>query len=272
MKFHLPAALLFTLFAISQPTVAAAEESTIQTEGATLRLLATGPDADGLVRGALAVELEPGWKTYWLAPGEAGLAPIFDFSASDGLDGTPTLSLPVPHVTDDGFSTSNVYSEPMAVAFTAQARGGTPRLDLALTIGLCETICIPVQARLQRDLTQKATLGETAQIHAAEVALPDAATGPFEARIDGSALVVALPAGAPSGPVSLFVAGPSGWEFGPARASVDSQGEKTVTAPVLRAPKDAGAEINADVLVASGEYAQFSRANPIAIAPHAAPR
>ena len=272
MKFHLPTALLFALFAISHPSVAAAEGSTIQTEGATLRLLATGPDEDGLVRGALAVDLKPGWKTYWLAPGEAGLAPVLDFSASDGLDGAPSLGFPVPHVVDDGFSSSNVYSEPMAITFTARASGGSPRLDLALTIGLCETICIPVQARLRRDLTDKATLGEMAQVHAAEAALPDVASDRFEARIDGKTLVVTLPPDVAAGPVALFVAGPPGWEFGPARGRSTMDRVSAVEAPILRAPKDAAGGIQADILLAAGEYARFRHANPIAISSHGAPR
>jgi DsbC/DsbD-like thiol-disulfide interchange protein len=272
MKFHLPTVLLFTLIAISHPSVAADEGSTTQADGATLRLLAIGPDKNGMVRGALAVDLKPGWKTYWIAPGQAGLAPVLDFSASDGLDGAPALWFPVPHVTDDGFSSSNVYSEPMAIAFTAQASSGAPRLDLKLTIGLCDDICIPVQARLQRDLAEKATLGETAQVHAAEAALPEIATDHLEARIEGKSLVVTLPPEIPSGPVALFAAGPPGWEFGQAEAPSPTDGAATVVAPVLRAPKDARDGIAVDLLLAAGEYARFRPANPVAIAPDAALR
>lgn len=272
MKFHLPTALLFTLTAISHPQVAAAEGSAIQADGATLRLLAIGPDKDGIVRGAVAVDLEPGWKTYWIAPGQAGLAPIVDFSASEGLDGAPALLFPVPNVADDGFSSSNVYSEPMAIAFTARASGSAPRLDLALTIGLCEDICVPVQARLRRDLAEKATLGETAQVHAAEAALPDIAHDRLEARIEGGSLIVTLPADAPSGPVALFAAGPAGWEFGPAEALSPAVDASSVAVPVLRAPKDAEGGIEVDLLLAAGEFAQFRRANPVAVAPHGAPR
>ncbi|WP_285293792.1 protein-disulfide reductase DsbD domain-containing protein [Aureimonas altamirensis] len=272
MKFHLPTALLFTLIAISHPEVAAAEGSAIQVDGATLRLLAIGPDRNGVVRGAVAVDLEPGWKTYWIAPGQAGLAPVVDFSASEGLEGAPALLFPVPHVTDDGFSSSNVYSEPMAIAFTARASGDAPRLDLALTIGLCDDICVPVQARLQRDLAEKATLGETAQVHAAEAALPDIADDRLEARIEGTSLVVTLPPEIPRGPVALFAAGPPGWEFGPAGAPSPADGAYTVVAPVLRAPKDARGGIAVDLLLAAGEYARFRHANPVAIAPHAALR
>lgn len=271
MKFHLPTALLFTLIAISHPQVAAAEGSAIQADGATLRLLAIGPDKYGIVRGAVAVDLEPGWKTYWIAPGQAGLAPIVDFSASEGL----TARLPSCFRCRKSPMTASPPRTSIPSPWPLPSRRGpaaVPRLDLALTIGLCEDICVPVQARLRRDLAEKAKLGETAQVHAAEAALPDIAHDRLEARIEGGSLIVTLPADAPSGPVALFAAGPAGWEFGPAEALSPAVDASSVAVPVLRAPKDAEGGIEVDLLLAAGEFAQFRRANPVAVAPHGAPR
>ncbi len=34
--------------------------------------------ADGTRMAAVQLDLEPGWKTYWRAPGDAGIPPSFD--------------------------------------------------------------------------------------------------------------------------------------------------------------------------------------------------
>ncbi|MFX4601211.1 protein-disulfide reductase DsbD domain-containing protein, partial [Acinetobacter baumannii] len=44
----------------------------------------------------LELRLEPGWKTYWRSPGDAGFAPRLDWSGSGNLAGA-TLSYPAPH-------------------------------------------------------------------------------------------------------------------------------------------------------------------------------
>src|SRR5687767_7822730 len=36
-------------------------------------------------RAAIQIRLEPGWKTYWRYPGDSGVPPTFDFSASDNV-------------------------------------------------------------------------------------------------------------------------------------------------------------------------------------------
>ena len=48
-----------------------------------MRLVTTGSrDADGRLEGILDIELKPGWKTYWRDPGDAGVPPTIDVSAS----------------------------------------------------------------------------------------------------------------------------------------------------------------------------------------------
>lgn len=109
------------------------------------RLVAGEARSGGVVQAALELLLDPGWKTYWRTPGSGGIAPTFDFSASENLRGA-TIRYPVPHRVDDGFSVSNVYEG--TVVFPIVLEPTDPRqplhLELALTLGVCEAVCIPV--------------------------------------------------------------------------------------------------------------------------------
>ncbi|CAO3422429.1 protein-disulfide reductase DsbD family protein [Azospirillum endophyticum] len=92
----------------------------------------------------LELRLEPGWKTYWRTPGDAGFAPRLDWSRSGNL-GEATLSYPAPHrFSVLGFETAG-YD--MAVLFPIQGVPTTPGkpVDLALTAELlvCSEICVP---------------------------------------------------------------------------------------------------------------------------------
>ena len=44
-------------------------------------------DAEGRLNGMLDIELKPGWKTYWRDPGDAGVPPTIDVSASQNIVG-----------------------------------------------------------------------------------------------------------------------------------------------------------------------------------------
>ena len=47
------------------------------------RLMPGWVTPDGARMTALQVELEPGWKTYWRSPGDAGIPPHFDWQAAE---------------------------------------------------------------------------------------------------------------------------------------------------------------------------------------------
>src|SRR2546422_1306407 len=65
-----------------------------------VRLLA-GSRSGGVLLGGIAIQLEPGWKTYWRTPGDSGVPPRFDFSKSDNVEAV-TGFLPAPIEFDDG--------------------------------------------------------------------------------------------------------------------------------------------------------------------------
>jgi suppressor for copper-sensitivity B len=118
---------------------------------ARMRLIAAGVGDDGKLNAAIEILLPPGWKTYWRFPGDAGIAPIIDFSASRNI-GKPDVAFPLPRRFNDGFSITNVYTDRVVLPVTAQVADPKSAIDLAVSVdlGVCETVCIPdhVEARL----------------------------------------------------------------------------------------------------------------------------
>src|SRR6202795_3444545 len=55
-----------------------------------VRLLA-GSRSGTVLLGGVAIQLQPGWHTYWRTPGDSGVPPHFDFSKSDNIEAVTVL-------------------------------------------------------------------------------------------------------------------------------------------------------------------------------------
>ena len=121
---------------------------------AKVRLIAAGVDADGRISAGIEIAIAPGWKTYWRTPGDAGVAPLIDFSGSSNINGPVLVEFPVPHRVDDGYAVTNVYEDHVVLAVTVAAADpqSATRLVLSLDIGVCAEICIPEHYDLMLDL------------------------------------------------------------------------------------------------------------------------
>lgn len=142
-----------------------------------LRLVAA-PSGDGRLEGVIEIALDPGWHTYWRSPGDAGIAPRFDFAGSENV-GEVAVRFPAPERYDDGFSISNVYHNAVSLPFeAAMPKAGEPvALQFATDLGVCEKICLPVRVTAALDLPAGSPDPEaTAIVSAAKAALP----GPAE--------------------------------------------------------------------------------------------
>ena len=113
--------------------------------------------AQGTHTAALRVRLAPGWKTYWRAPGEAGLPPVFDWSGSGNLEAI-TLQWPVPEViTSGGMTTLGFHDELILPIEAVPADAGADiQLEGALAMGICQEICMPVQLTISATLPAQA--------------------------------------------------------------------------------------------------------------------
>lgn len=152
-------AMVVSLVAMSlSPAVAAV--GAWQGEGsAKVRLIAAGVGADGRIAAGIEIALEPGWKTYWRTPGDAGVAPLIDFSASTNIDDVVIVEFPVPSRYDDGYAVTNVYKDTVVLPVTVTPNDpqATTELVLSLDIGVCAEICIPEHYDLTLDLAPDET-------------------------------------------------------------------------------------------------------------------
>ncbi|HKU07485.1 MAG TPA: protein-disulfide reductase DsbD domain-containing protein [Bradyrhizobium sp.] len=147
----LPAALALaaTIFSASLVTAARAEDSSPWQRDAhsAVRLLA-GSRSGGVLLGGIAIQLEPGWKTYWRTPGDSGVPPRFDFSKSDNVDAV-TVLWPAPMKFDDGAGGYSLgYKKQVVLPLRIVAKNNDKPVTLRAQISyaVCDKLCIPVEA------------------------------------------------------------------------------------------------------------------------------
>lgn len=99
--------------------------------------------SSGSQMAGLRISLAPGWKTYWRAPGDAGIPPMFDYDASENV-ASVRMQWPVPEVFHQNGMRSIGYHEQviLPVELTRNA-GGEMRFAGTLSLGICEEICVP---------------------------------------------------------------------------------------------------------------------------------
>jgi DsbC/DsbD-like thiol-disulfide interchange protein len=109
--------------------------------------------ANGAHIAALHMRLSPDWMTYWRHPGESGLVPKLDWSASGNVAGARVL-WPEPRLYIKAGYASIGYSGDVVLPIEiTPARQGEPvSLDATFSFGVCSDICIPVDLSLQLEL------------------------------------------------------------------------------------------------------------------------
>ncbi len=220
-----------------QPTVQAASTDWTEVQGGAVRLITAGPPEDGQYLAGLEFLLEPGWHTYWRAPGEAGIPPQISFSASANLKSHEVL-YPVPEHYSDGFSRSIVYHDGIVlpIRIVPEDPAEDVRLNVEVFFGICKDICVPGDAILSLDLgTDEKTDSLSAKLIARDLA---AVPGPSSAEDVGirsvslsdgkDSLVIEADVGAAAEP-NLFAAGPEGSFIGLPELSSHSDGKAVWT-------------------------------------------
>lgn len=123
---------------------------------------------------ALRVRLAPGWKTYWRAPGEAGIPPRFDWAGSENL-GDVRYHWPSPDVFEQNGMRSIGYAQELVLPIELFPSVPDQKIEMraALEIGVCQDVCVPVHVRLKADLNGPGA--SDARIRASLNARPDTA-------------------------------------------------------------------------------------------------
>ncbi|SMC65330.1 protein-disulfide reductase DsbD domain-containing protein [Primorskyibacter flagellatus] len=103
---------------------------------------------------ALRLVMSPGWKTYWRAPGDAGIPPVFGWQGSQGVSGVQVM-WPVPHVFDQQGMQSIGYAKEVILPLRISTTSDDIALNGRVQIGICKDICIPEELRFRADLSAK---------------------------------------------------------------------------------------------------------------------
>ena len=138
MKIVLLAALL------ASPAVAQTQDDVLQAQ-----VLSGWRLPGGHYMAAVDLKLAPAWKTYWRAPGEAGIPPVFDWSGSENLKSV-VLHWPSPQVIRlNGMMSIGYLEELVLPVEVVPADPGKPvKLALKMDLGICHDVCMPAHVAL----------------------------------------------------------------------------------------------------------------------------
>lgn len=163
------AALLSLYIALASPALAMTQDDVL-----SATLLPGWRMENGHHMAALSLTLSSGWKTYWRAPGEAGIPPAFDWSGSDNIAAV-RFHWPSPTVFhSNGMQTVGYHDAlvlPVEITPIDPARPVTVRLRVDL--GVCNEVCMPAALAFAGELP--ATGSPDAAIRAALGARPRSA-------------------------------------------------------------------------------------------------
>lgn len=234
----------------------AASSDWFSTEGGEIRLVTAADPADPTrLRGALEMVLKPGWKTYWVDPGDAGVPPQIDVSASRDVS-SATFLFPAPKRFDDGYAVWAGYKNHVSLAIEFE-NGSNPFLEADVFLGICEKICIPVSAKFSVDAeTSNDSNEHIAVVDAAFSSLPRAADDTFGLQalrvVSDKSMRAEVTLPGNDGEAELFIAAANGWYFG---VPVKSSDKQAFDVPVLLRPKDPSAGSEIFYTLISGEAA-----------------
>src|SRR5450756_1333594 len=123
-----------------------------------VRLLA-GSRSGAVLLGGIALQLQPGWKTYWRTPGDSGVPPRFDFSKSENIEAV-TVLWPAPTKFDDGAGGHSLgYHNQIVLPLRIVAKNADKPVTLraGISYAVCEKICIPVEANTELNFASVAS-------------------------------------------------------------------------------------------------------------------
>lgn len=98
---------------------------------------------------ALDLRLAPGWKTYWRAPGDAGIPPSFDWTGSDNI-GEVRLHWPSPEIFELNGMRSVGYPDALVLPMEVIPKDASApvRMTLSVDLGICKDVCVPANLRV----------------------------------------------------------------------------------------------------------------------------
>ncbi len=122
-------------------------------EFVSIEVLDGGLTGRGTHQAALRVVLADGWKTYWRAPGDAGIPPRFEWGGSRNVEDI-AISWPTPLVFDQFGMRSLGYERQVVLPLeiTTRVPGQPVHLKGEMEFGLCKDICVPASLAFEMPL------------------------------------------------------------------------------------------------------------------------
>jgi DsbC/DsbD-like thiol-disulfide interchange protein len=213
-------AALFALAALTSfsSMEAHAEDASPWQKGshAAVRLLA-GSRSGPVLLGGVAVQLDPGWKTYWRTSGDSGVPPRFDFSKSDNVEAV-TILWPAPTKFDDGaggFSLGYHDQVVLPLRIVPKVNDKPVTLRANINYAVCEKICIPVEASTELTFASVASTEDSVLFAALDTVPKPASVGdpnPLtirDVKREGKSTVLIDVLSPDARTVNLFVEGPT---------------------------------------------------------------
>lgn len=146
-----------TVFAICSALSASVAAADGLDDLVQLDVLDGGMTSNGTYLGAIRMTLAEGWKTYWRAPGDAGIPPSFTWKGSRNV-GELTITWPTPDVFDQNGLRSIGYADQLVlpVEITPAKTGKPVRLRGRMEFGVCKDVCVPGSKPFDHTLDQSA--------------------------------------------------------------------------------------------------------------------
>ncbi|MCA0044310.1 protein-disulfide reductase DsbD domain-containing protein [Celeribacter litoreus] len=144
---------------------------------------------------AIRISLEPGWHTYYRAPGESGIPPQIDLTGSNNI-ASMRLHWPSPELhVSNGMWYLGYEDELLLPIELSPLGGGDFRLNGVMEFGVCDDVCVPMSVQLGADFNASQTPSYTQEIRAAladQPALIENATCDAVPLQDGMRLTASL--------------------------------------------------------------------------------
>ena len=126
---------------------------------------------------AVRIRLAPGWHTYWRAPGDAGIPPQLNWTASENI-ADAKFHWPIPKLFSQNGMRYVGYDDDVILPLEISPRSdGVIHLDATLDIGVCDDICVPLHAQLKAEIAPSAVGQGVADIRAALKDVPRGVSG-----------------------------------------------------------------------------------------------
>ena len=181
---RLSVALLLCLACLAAPL--RADPPAVAAAGAlpTVSLIDGWRQPDGGRVAGIVITLEPGWHTYWRVPGEAGIPPSFDWSASRNVAAV-RYEWPRPDILDSYGMRSYGYVDALVLPVLLTPKDPAAPMDVALSLsfGICKDVCMQADRAVAARLGPEVGPGAADGRRQIEAALAERAHSAAEAGI-----------------------------------------------------------------------------------------